>query len=389
MMENLAALEEMNKNNSELEVVCMEDVEMKRVEWLWLGNIARGKLTVMAGNPGLGKSQITAFFAATVSRAGLWPDEKILAEAGSVIILSAEDDAADTIKPRLLAADADVKCCHVLQAVKTFKDGIEGSRTFDLTRDITKLGEAIQRIGNVRLVIIDPISAYMGKTDSNNNADMRGLLAPLAVMAAQYNVAVILVTHFNKSRDQEALARVIGSIGLIAAARAGYAVVKDAVNPDIRHFVPLKNNIGNDKDGFSFRIESVTLEGNFETSRVRWLPGTVDAHKILNPVKPASGGGAQEFLKELLSSGAMPVRDIYPQGDATGYSEAVLRRAAGRIGVVKKKLGMKDGWIWSLPEDTEHDEDNTPPGAESSLATDKSLPEEEATPVIAPPSSSS
>jgi len=330
----------------------MENIEMKHINWLWPERIACGKLTVIAGNPGLGKSQITAAFAAIVSKSLAWPDTDIPTDAGNVIILSAEDDPSDTIKPRLIAAGANLKRCHVLQEVRTFKEGKEGIRTFNLTLDVERLGVEIKKIGNVRLVIIDPISAYLGDTDSHNNSDMRGLLAPLSAMAAACGVAIILVTHLNKSKDQDVLLRVIGSIGLIAAARSGYAVVKDREKSEIRYFVPIKNNIGNDKDGFSFHIQPMTLRGDIETSKILWHEGLVNAHKILysDPErKPTATTGAAEFLRELLSDKTMLKADIEEQAEGAGYNKSALQRAKNRLGIKHRKRGFNGGWEWYFP----------------------------------------
>ena len=223
---------------------------------------------------------------------------------GNVIFLSAEDDAADTILPRLLAVNADISRCHIINSIKLNKDGKASERSFDLSQDINRLGKAIAQIGNVRLVIIDPISAYMGGVDSHNNSEVRGLLAPLAAMAAKHNTAIILLSHLNKSTQQDMIARITGSIGLVAAARAGYLVTKDHDNPDTRYFVPIKNNIGNDKDGFAFHIEGVELEGDITTSKICW-DGLVDAHKTLYPeteAKESTGDAASEFLVGLLAA---------------------------------------------------------------------------------------
>jgi hypothetical protein len=371
----------------EMEVRCMSDVEMKPVRWLWYRRIALGKLTVIAGNPGLGKSQITTFLAAMVSPGGSheillnWPDAALPPAKGSVIILSAEDDAADTIKPRLLAAGADMSRCYVLEVVRIKnQNGDPAQRSFNLREDVARLEREIIRRGDVRLVIIDPISAYMGETDSNNNADMRGVLAPLAAMAAKHGVAVVLVTHMNKSKDQEPVARVIGSIGLIAAARAGYAVVKDQKEPEVLYFVPVKNNIGDDKNGFAFKIEEKKIPCGFETietSRVVWLPDMVKAKDILNPdelPKPTQTNGAKDFLQQVLREGPQLGRDILLEAEGAGYSKASLQRAAASLGVKRRKLGMNEGWEWYFPlndhchrqpEDVEGCEDSASAGADT------------------------
>jgi putative DNA primase/helicase len=347
----------------DVEMLCMSDVVAKPVSWLWEGRIACGKITVVAGNPGLGKSQIMASLAAIVTTGRDWPDVENLVPSGNVIFLSAEDDPADTIKPRLIAAGADIPKCHVLSAIKTKgSEGKSGIRNFDLTKDIQRLEAVLERTGNVKLIIIDPISAYLGGTDSHNNADMRGILAPLSEMAARHDVAIILVTHFNKSKEQDMIGRVMGSIGLIAAARAGYAVVKDENKPEKRYFLPIKNNIGNDKDGFSFHIDTVSIETNIQTSMISWHADLVDANHIFNPEKATQKSGATAFLSDILSGGPKNANEIIAAGIEAGYSRSSLQRAAKKLNVVHDKLGMKTGWLWILPKISEDTE-----GAEGSM----------------------
>lgn len=340
------------QKENEVELICMSDIEMKPIEWLWHDRIACGKLTVIAGDPGLGKSQLTASIAATVTTGGKWLDSDIPASKGNVIFLSAEDDAADTIKPRFMAAGADITLCHVLDAVR-IRDGEKTcKRSFDLSQDIERLGQTIHSLGNVRLVVIDPISAYLGNTDSHNNADMRGLLAPLADMAAEHGVAIILLTHLNKSTHQNAIGRVIGSIGLVAAARAAYLVIKDAETPENRYFIPIKNNIGNDHDGFTFHIDGVELAEGIQTSKICWHDGKVEAQKILYPEKeqkPTATNEAQAFLQTLLANKPMIATEIFTEAEGRGYSRASIQRAAKRLGIKRKKMGMDGGWQWSIP----------------------------------------
>lgn len=359
----------------------MSDVEMKPINWLWDKRIACGKLTVIAGNPGLGKSQLTANLAATVSRGMMWPEENLPnCNQGNVVFLSAEDDAGDTIKPRLIAAGADVGQCHIIEAIRTkTKEGRDSERSFDLSQDVEQLGIAIEQIGNVRLVIIDPITAYLGETDSHNNADIRGILAPLSAMAAQHDAAVLLITHLNKSSGQDVLARVIGSIGLIAAARAGYVVMKDEKQPELRYFLPIKNNVGNDMDGFSFMIDGMEVEGGIHTSRIVWQDGTVNAHAILNPTpeaKPTATNAASEWLSELLTGRRMLASAVFTEADGAGYTKACIQRAASRLKVTRQKQTIKDGaWEWSIPKldmygqpikEIEDSEDGVDSGAASS-----------------------
>ena len=330
---------------------------MEPINWLWPDRIACGKLTVLAGNPGLGKSQLSAAIAAMVSTGGAWPNGEGWAPTGSIIMLSAEDDVADTIKPRLLAAGANVSRCHILDAVKTESSSDKPNvsdkvthRGFDLSQDVKRLEQAVISLKDVRAVIIDPVSAYLGKIDSNNNSEIRALLTPLSEMAGRTGVAVLLVTHMNKSTTQEMIARVIGSIGLVAAARGGYAIVKCEKNPDVRYFLPLKNNIGNDKDGFGFHIEGVELPEGISTSKISWQAGLINAHDILDPKpKETAVNGAQDFLREFMENGPRLATEIFEAAAGNGYSNQSMQRAKKRLGLKTRKLGMDGSWEWYNP----------------------------------------
>src|SRR5262249_13584096 len=162
--------------------------------WLWPGRIACGKVTMLAGHPGLGKSQVALSIAAIVSTGGRWPVDGACAECGSVVIMSAEDDPEDTIRPRLDAAGADLARCHVIDAVRRRDDtGRETRRGFSILEDVPRLAAALVGFGDTALVVIDPITAYLGATDSHCNAEVRAALAPLADLAAQHRVAVLAI----------------------------------------------------------------------------------------------------------------------------------------------------------------------------------------------------
>ncbi len=333
---------------SELELRCIDEVEMVPIQWLWEDRIALGKITVVAGQPGLGKSQITAMLCAHLTAEKSFPDGTKPC-IGSALIISAEDDVADTVKPRLIAAGADLKKCHFLDGIKTNINGETAIRLFALEQDIEPLENALRANRDIRMIIIDPVSAYHGKTDGHGNAEIRSLLMPYSKLAAEYDIAIILITHFNKSTSQEPLERVIGSIGLIAAARAGYAVIKGEKKDEIRHFVPLKNNIGNDKDGFSFHVQGITLKGNIKTSRIVW-GDCITAQEVLKPEKKTQTNGASEFLSDLLLNGPVLTAEIFENGDCVGYSKSTLQRAKNRLGIHHRKLGYDQGGVWFFPE---------------------------------------
>lgn len=356
----------------------VSDIQARPIHWLWKGRIARGKVSMVAGNPGLGKSQVTASMAAIVSTGGSWPVDGTPCEVGNVVILSAEDDPADTLRPRLEAARADLSRVFIIDAVTdgTSADGGEIRRGFNLKSDLSRLGAMLEEIGGAALVVIDPITAYLGTADSHKNAEIRALLSPLAELAAKHGVAVVCVSHFNKNSNGEALMRVTGSLAFVAAARAAFVVARDPEHEARRLFLPLKNNLGNDQTGLAFTVEPVQLEsaqGPIETSRVLWEPGavTTTAEEAMRPEVHGEERGelddAKDFLRGLLADGAMPSKQIKVDAEGAGHAWRTIQRAQKALGVIPFKDGMKGGWRWRLdshsrPEERHNTPKNATPG---------------------------
>lgn len=284
----------------------ISDIQAEPINWLWRNRFARGKVSIIAGDPGLGKSQLTAFMASIVTNGAMWPVDNDPCPEGSVIFLSAEDDPADTIRPRLEAVKANLTKVITLDFIKEVNElGKSTQRCFSLKKDLSRLENLLKRLGDVNLIIIDPISAYLGGTDSHKNADIRALLAPLSDMASKYQVAVIGITHLNKGQAKQALQRVTGSLAFVAAARAAYVVAKDLDMPERRMLLPIKNNIGDDHTGFSFSIESVTLPSGIETSKIVFDSSLITerADEVLSTESESEGSALEEamaFLKEEL-----------------------------------------------------------------------------------------
>lgn len=221
------------------------ECEARPVRWLWPRRIARGKLTVLAGHPGLGKSQAALAIAAIVTTCGRWPVSGERAERGAVVILSAEDDPADTIRPRLEAAGGDLGRCYLIEAAQDMgADGKPRRRGFSVVDDLPRLDAQLRRIGDVALIIIDPITAYLGAIDSHRNAEVRAALAPLADLAAQHGAAILAISHLRKSLAGEAVLQVIGSLAFGAAARAVYLVTRDPEDRERRLFCPQRTTSG-------------------------------------------------------------------------------------------------------------------------------------------------
>ncbi len=335
-----------------LQMVCMKDVEPKPINWLWPEKIARGKVSMIAGDPGLGKSLITVALASAVSTGARWPVGGGNAPQGSVVMLSDEDALADTIRPRLDAAGAACAKIHALKMVQeTTKDGEIFSRSFSLAQDIERLADVLEELGDCVLVVIDPISAYLDGTDSHNNADVRALLSPLSDLAERFNVAIVTVTHLNKGSGN-AIYRATGSLAFVASARSVLAVTKDQDEQSRRLILPMKNNLGNDSMGMAYQIE--TAENGAPV--VMWEPEPVDID--INVVLSGESddyrserNDAIDWLESELSGGPVPVAKLKQYANAAGHSWTTVKRAKKDIGVIAKKMGMRDGWEWCHPDD--------------------------------------
>ena len=183
------------------------------------------------------------------------------APLGSVIILSAEDGAADTLVPRLMAAGADLARVHIIKAVRT-ADG-KGQESFNLQDDLDLLDAKIREVGDCAMVGIDPVSSYIGsKTDSHKNSEVRQVLEPLSLMAERLRVAVVSVTHFSKGgsgASTKAMHRFIGSIAFIGAPRAAFVVIEDSEDNDLRLFLQAKNNIAPHHKALPIGLNNISL----------------------------------------------------------------------------------------------------------------------------------
>lgn len=351
-----------NRSTAELLSIRAGSITPEKIEWLWPGRLARGKHTCLAGEQGCGKSQLSIAIIAAVTTGGLWPCREGRSPiAGNVIILSAEDGATDTIVPRLMASGADRDRVHIIAAVCN-SDG-RGRRTFNMQTDIELLERKIAEIGDVALVVIDPVSSYLGKTDSHKNGEVRGVLEPLADMAERARVAVLSITHFSKpgsANTVKALHRIIGSVAFTAAPRVAFAVIEDAENPGRYLTLHAKNNLAPPPQGLAYRLEQAIVADGIVASRVAWEtePVTMTANQAM--AADAAGvqankatDEAREFLQDILASGPVPQRDVKGAAEGAGLAWASVRRAKDRLGVtaVRESVGTSGAgrWLWSLP----------------------------------------
>jgi hypothetical protein len=342
--------------------VSAADIPMEHIEWLWPNRFARGKLGLIGGMPEEGKSQIAIDICARITRTQEWPCGEGTAPLGSCIILSAEDAAADTLVPRLAAAGADRSRVEIAKAVA---DQEGKTRLFSLIEDIDKLERRIREIGNVLLVVIDPLSAYLGikKIDSYRTSDVRAVLAPLSEMAERTKVAVVAIMHLNKNISMaNAISRFADSLAFIATARHAYVCIADPENETRRLFLRAKNNLapGGKGTGLAYFILSTTVDDSFATSHVAWdsTPVDITADQALAAHATArdSSGKAEavEFLRDYLADGPMPQKSVIKAAKEYGLTNANCRDGKKALGIkpYKQKGNLKGGWMWALPGST-------------------------------------
>lgn len=327
----------------------MSEVQAEKVSWLWASRLPLGKLSLIVGDPAVGKSFLTCALAAAVSRGAPWPDGSGRAPLGSVVMLNAEDGTADTIKPRLESAGADCSRVFVLDAVRAADDKGRFIEVGFTLADVAALELAIKQAGDCKLVVIDPVSAYMGGTDSHVNADVRGLLKPLSDLAQKHGVAVVLVSHLNKSAAQ-AMYRTTGSLAFIAASRAAWCCVADKDDPARRMLLALKNNLAPDPGGLGYMIRD---------GMVQWT-GRVDAdvnQALAAPARHTDSAisEAEDFLRDELAPGPKPAAEVLKAARAAGVSERTLRDAKASLKVASVK--QSGGWAWKLPEASDAGDD--------------------------------
>jgi putative DNA primase/helicase len=343
-----------------LQMTAMSAIASRSIEWLWPQRIAIGKFTMLAGEGGLGKSTVLFDIAARMSRGHVWPDGTSGTIPQSVFILSSEDDPADTIRPRLQAAGADLDKVYLLSMVRE----LSGTRQFSLQADLSRLEDRIREVGDVALVIVDPLTAYLGKVDSNSNADVRSVLGPLSDMAARTRTAMIGNTHFAKSEGRSANQRVLGSVAFVNASRQTIIVTPDPDDKQRRLFLPSKTNISALETGLAFRIAQTLVEdakgqATIVATRVAWdeKPVTMSANAALAALGKEEESGdaksardeAAEFLREVLAEGPKPAREVITLAEEAGHSQKLLRSAREKLGIKPQRSGFQGGFVWALP----------------------------------------
>ena len=348
-----------------LECVCAADEEIEDIDWIWPDRFALGKIGLLVGLPDEGKGLTLSDIMARITRGAPWPCDEGQAPLGNVILLTAEDDRQDTINPRLKAAGADLRRVVIVKMMH--EAGKE--RMFSLITDLSVLRQKIVETGNVKMVLIDPISAYLGigKVDSFRATDVRAVLGPLKELAADLHVSILGVLHFNKKVDiTNVLLRVSDSLAYSAAARHVYGIVDDPDNHR-KLFVKGKNNLARAaQKTLAFSFDEREVGTNKKTGRpirapfIVWHPDPVDitASEALQAAaeskSPGKRDSAKHFLATLVSTGPMGSKEVLEAAKANGISFRTLYRAKDELGVDIRKDGPPNEkgertWQWHLP----------------------------------------
>lgn len=324
----------------------------KPIHWAWPGWIALGKLTILAGAGGTGKTTLTLGLIATLTAGGRWPDGERCKGGRGVLIWSSEDDPADTIVPRLIAAGADLNKVHILQARV---NDLGESEPFDPASDAKLLRQELERLGDVGMIMLDPIvSAVRG--DMHRANDVRRALQGLVDMAEEFDCSVLGITHFSKgSAGSNPAERVLGSQAFGALARTVLVAAKEE-DSERRVLARAKSNIADDSGGCTYSIVETTVHDNITTTVVQWgdtLEGT--AREILASVETfteeADEDNPADCLRQILMSGALSAKEVKKLMSDNGYSEKQTRTARQKLGVeVERKGSGKDHVsLWQLP----------------------------------------
>ena len=313
-----------------LQMIKMSEIQSKEVSWLWYPFIPYGKLTIIQGDPGDGKTTLVLNIAAWLSKGEGLDSEMKLSEPVNVIYQSAEDGLADTVKPRLELAGADCERILVID---------EKEKSLSMVDE--RLEKAIVQT-KARMLILDPIQAYLGGgMDMNRANEARDMTKKLGALAEKYQCAIVLIGHMNKAAGNKAAYRSMGSIDFFAVARSVLLVGRVEGEPDIRAVVQIKNNLAafGDPKAFALSEDGFQWLGDYE----------ITADEVLGGIVPKANKmeQAKRLLRELaLTTDAIQSNEIFDMADEQGISKRTLENAKREFGIRAKKIN--NSWYWEL-----------------------------------------
>jgi putative DNA primase/helicase len=352
----------------------------KKIKWLWENRVPLGKITLFAGNPDNGKSLAAVSLTAICTTGRDFPDCANTLPASEVLMMIGEDDLDDTAVPRLMAARADMSKIHFLDAVIRPANPDTDVR---LDWDLPAIEAKLETHPNVRLVVIDPISNYLGGVSMVAEQETRSILIPLKKIAARHNIAVVVVMHLNKKSELEAISRVGGAMAFTGVARSSWMFIRDAATEDGKTsdtfaMARIKNNLVSAKSGgLAYHIETIQIPIPNEPEPA-WTPFVVwdsaiekSADDVLEAKRTRQSGPgrpagiapelqkAMHWLERALQDGPKAQKWLKEHAqEESNVSWATLRRAKEELGVLSHKIALE--WLWELPPLTATQQTVTP-----------------------------
>ncbi|MFN3159734.1 MAG: AAA family ATPase [Rubinisphaera brasiliensis] len=327
-------------------LVCFSDIERREIRWLWRDRIPSGCITSLVGRPGCGKSFVSCDFAARISRGEPWPDGQPC-ERGSVLMISAEDDPHMIVRPRLDACGADVSRIHLLSTKLLLNENGEQVETLIDLRDVSMIEDALQRLPDCRLIIVDPIGSFLGGgVDAYRDNEVRGVLGPVAKLAERYGPAVLCVVHTRKGNAANADDLALGSRAFVGISRSVWHCMHDSEQEGRHLLLPGKSNVSPKRTGLGFHIEG-------DPAAVQWEADEVMMHAddAMNTDEDKSAlDEAVDWLRNQLVLGAVAGKTIKHSAKRDGIAEITLKRAKKKLGVQSAPDGMGGPWQWFLPD---------------------------------------
>lgn len=341
-----------------LKVTKISSITAKPIEPLWPGCLYRGKVTVLAGIPGDGKSLMGIDIAARITAGKVWPVGDGKFNVAPVLLLTAEDDPADTIRPRLDVADANTDLVELIEGVHHI-DPQTQQRSLNLVSLIADLPAIERKILELRAatLIIDPLTSFAG-SDTNKTSDMRRLLDDLALMAARTGVAILVITHMNKRSDaRKAMQMIAGSHIIVAAVRVVLVTARDPNDKKRRLVLPIKLNIGPDDLGFAFRVTLKDHPICGEVPTAEWEQDHIadmSADDVLIDSTPRAQAAVEKscevqlWLREILKE-PLEARAMWNKAKEKGYGERRVKTALKAIKATCELMGFQGKWHYRLP----------------------------------------
>ncbi|MBK7889620.1 MAG: AAA family ATPase [Bdellovibrionales bacterium] len=309
----------------------LNEFEAKEIDWLWSGRVPTGCISLLEGDGGTGKSFVIAAIASAISTGNALPDDDTHREPANVLLLAAEDDPSVVLRPRFESQGGDLSRVFLYEEPLTLDDhGIKRIRALILKHD-------------PKLIAIDPIVSFLGtKIDTSSATDVRAVLKPLAALAAEFQLAVLIVRHWNKSALASASMRGSGSVDFRNASRSALSVI----STDEGHYIAIsKSNYG---------ATGKTLTFTIENRKLLWTGHSdLSADEILNRARlnreqPSEIDVAKEFLITALADGPVPALRLIDDAVSVGVSKRTLFRAKSTMNVASRKNGPS--WDWTLPD---------------------------------------